>query len=216
MSITLFVTSQKQNSALKVTAPSSSGLGDRPVIVGATIFNKMEEIWKDVVEYEGRYQVSSNGRVRSLKRRFKKRLIGEETILRLEKHKQGYLRIMLSKDELTKKFLVHRLVAQAFLPNIENKTTVNHINGIKDDNRTQNLEWATQTENIRHAILSGLKPATRGERSGTSKLTEKDVLEIRKLYHEEGVRAVIIGERFGIGAVYVCTVANKKVWKHVV
>ncbi len=110
----------------------------------------MEEIWKDVIGYEGYYEVSSTGKVKSLERykndRGGKVKVGEK-ILRQQKTKDGYLQVYLSKDGLTKGFKVHRLVALAFISNLCEKKEVNHLNEIKTDNRVCNLEWVTNIEN---------------------------------------------------------------------
>ena len=115
----------------------------------------MEEIWKDIKGYEGRYQISNFGRVKSL-------IYPKEKIMNIynfrrdgEKGK-GYWRVRLIKNSSYKYFFVHRLVAEAFIPNPNNYATVNHINGDKTDNRAENLEWCTQKENINHAWETGL------------------------------------------------------------
>lgn len=100
------------------------------------------EIWKDIVGYEGLYQISNFGMVKSLVR---------DKIMKL-KVDDGYNRISLRKNSGYKIFPVHRLIAVAFIPNPKNKTYINHLNGIKNDNRIENLEWCTASENRRHAL----------------------------------------------------------------
>ncbi len=101
------------------------------------------EIWKDVVDFEGLYQVSNMGNVRSLNYRN----TGKEGVLKPQKHNRGYLCINLSKEGKCKTFTIHRLVAEAFIPNIDNKPDIDHINTIRDDNRVENLRWVTKKEN---------------------------------------------------------------------
>lgn len=100
----------------------------------------MEE-WKNIIGYEGLYQVSSYGRVKSLK-------FGKENLLKHKKDSGGYLQVGLCKDGKRKIFLVHRLVAQAFLPNLDNLPQVNHKDENKENNCVSNLEWCTCKYNI--------------------------------------------------------------------
>ena len=119
------------------------------------------EIWKDVIGYEGLYQVSNLGRVKSLDRyvfnsRWNIKIHKQVMFLRPHKNNKGYKLLSLTKNNKSKSFQVHRLVALAFIPNPFNKEQVNHINGIKDDNRVENLEWNTAHENMKHAYKNNL------------------------------------------------------------
>ena len=106
----------------------------------------MEEIWKDVKEYEGLYQVSNMGRVKN----------NHEKIRSIRTRKDGYQDIALYKNKNVKYKLIHRLVAEAFLHNPDNKKTVNHKDGDKTNNKVNNLEWSTASENTIHAYEKGL------------------------------------------------------------
>ena len=120
----------------------------------------MKEIWKDIKEYEGLYQVSNLGKIRTLDRYVnclygQKRLLKGQ-IVKLFKNNSGYFIVSLYRENKFKNFLVHRLVAQAFIQNSENKSEVNHIDGNKENNCVDNLEWVTKSENELHASKTGL------------------------------------------------------------
>lgn len=111
------------------------------------------EIWRDIVGYEGLYKVSNRGRVFSCDRLVSNRhklILRRGKILKQRTHKQGYKRVKLTRFSDYKIFLVHRLVAIAFIENPENKDQINHINEIKEDNKVSNLEWVSAKENSNH------------------------------------------------------------------
>lgn len=139
------------------------------------------EIWKDVVGFEGIYTVSSLGRVKALcVEKYRGRYLHKqpEKLLDVRTNKYGYKVTTLIKDKKRKDALRHRLVAQAFIPNPENKPCVNHKNGIKSDNRVENLEWATVSENTKHSFDNGLQVMRKGEDCSWSKLTNEQVIDI--------------------------------------
>ena len=110
----------------------------------------MDIIWKDIKGYEGLYEVSNTGYIKSLQ--FKKPFIKK-----FNKNHQGYLSVSLYKDNENKLVKVHRVVAEAFISNPENKPQVNHKDGNKANNCVENLEWVTASENIKHSYANGLQ-----------------------------------------------------------
>jgi len=122
------------------------------------------EKWKDIEGYEGIYQVSNTGKVISLDRivlrnnKFPIRQKGKEIS---QGKRSGYKVVQLQKNDIRKGFQVHRLVAQTFIPNPQNKPQVNHIDGNKLNNNVDNLEWTTPSENIIHALDNGLSSRIR-------------------------------------------------------
>lgn len=143
---------------------------------------KVMEIWKDIKGYEGYYQVSNLGRVKSLNTRLKYRY-GYRTrkgrILKPSISHKGYFKITLSKNNKSRNATIHRTVAQAFIPNPENKPCTNHKNGIKTDNRVENLEWCTISENTQHAYDTGLKVTSEKLKEINRIRVSKRVINIR-------------------------------------
>lgn len=118
-------------------------------IVNGSLTDLPDEVWKDVVDYEGYYKISNIGRVKSLLGR-------NERLMKTHISRNGYEKLDLSKKGQTKKVYVHRLVAQAFIDNPENKPLVNHRDGVKTMNHVSNLEWCSHSENTTHAFANGL------------------------------------------------------------
>ena len=132
------------------------------------------EIWKKINEFEGCYLVSNLGRIKS----YKVSINGK--ILKSNTNRLGYIYFSLTKNLCLRSFTIHRLVALAFIPNPENRPQVNHINGVKSDNRVENLEWATISENMNHAIKTGLKIAPKDFNHYNSKFKKEDIINIRE------------------------------------
>lgn len=177
------------------------------------------EIWKDIIGYEGLYQISNLGRVQSLDR-FIKRKRFSITLREGKELKQtitaaGYLSITLSNNKIKTTFLVHRLVAIAFIPNPENKPDINHKKGIKTDNRVSEIEWCTKSENLTHAYKIGLREVVNGIKCHYSKLTEKQVLEIRELYANSNLNYNSIALIYYVKEQTISSIINKKTWAHI-
>jgi hypothetical protein len=160
----------------------------------------MEE-WKDITGQPG-YMVSNIGRVKSFK--FDK----EGKIRKLSFDKYGYLQITLRQKAKITCFRIHRLVASCFIDNPMHKAQVNHIDGDKTNNRFDNLEWVTDSENRRHAIMTGLINQ-KGENNHEAKLTKDQVLSIREMPG----RYKAIAEEFGIGKSTVGLIKTRRTWK---
>lgn len=167
----------------------------------------MNETWKPVQGYEGLYMVSNMGRVAGLKkRRFPAHIMHQELT------GNGYLRVGLFKDGKQSKKKVHRIVAEAFIPNPGGKPQVNHINGVRTDNRVCNLEWCTQGENLAHSFRElGRKPSApwTGRRSPNRALTDEQADAIRK--DRRGSRA--IAAEYGVSEKTVQNIKTGKTYR---
>lgn len=183
----------------------------------------MEEIWKDIEGYEGLYQVSNFGRVKSLNiikfNQFSS-YKHKGRVLKLQLNKQtGYMYVNLSKLKSYKTTSIHRLVAKAFIPNPENKSQVNHKDGNKFNNYVENLEWCTQIENSFHAYQNGLNKLSplhfKGEEHQRCKLSNKDILNIRsRINYGYGFYAELARE-YGVTKENIESIYNRRTWKHI-
>lgn len=168
----------------------------------------MEE-WKDIPGYEGKYQVSDLGNVRSLNYR----RTGQVRNLALSQHKLGYMMLNL-KLEFKKTHYVHRLVAMVFIPNPDSLEEVNHIDGDKTNNQVENLEWCTHFGNMQHAWNNGLLKINHpgnGTDHVNSILTEDQVLDIRSSDKPQ----IKLAEEFGVSQKTISQIKTRKAWKHI-
>ena len=178
----------------------------------------MTETWRDIEGFEGTYQVSNIGRIKSLARTYYRsdgaRVCLKEKMLKPYQLPSGYMYIDLKKDKKNIKKYIHRLVCQAFLDEIDSKPEVNHINGIKHDNSLNNLEWVNRVENVNHA-LDYLDTAKCGEKSCKSKLTLEQAKFIKANYKprdkKNGSRA--LANKFGVVQSVISRIVNGQRWK---
>lgn len=177
----------------------------------------MKEIWKPIKDYEDFYEVSNFGRIKALSKTVNKgkcHRSWKEHYLKYGLDNSGYYRTNLSKDGTNKTIKVHRIVAQTFIDNPENKPTVNHINGIKTDNRVENLEWCTQNENMQHACDNKLK-RNNGEHNTQHKLTYDDICYIRSVYKARDPKygAIPLSRKFGVHRKTISRITLLQYWK---
>lgn len=163
-----------------------------------------EEIWKDIKNYEGLYKISNLGQVKSLTRNI---------ILKTATDKKGYLRVSLCKNCKDKYYRIHRLVLQAFIGNSD--LQCNHINGIKNDNRLENLEWVTSSENMKHSYRIGVHKIKKGENGTNVKLKKEDVILIRKLCSIYHIKHKTISCLFDINKSTVSAIVTGRNWSNV-
>ena len=170
------------------------------------------EIWKQVVGYEGLYEVSNIGSVRRMAGSPKTKTTH---LLKHTPHTAGYPTVMLCRESRPNRQLVHRLVAFAFFGARGDAFEVNHKDGNKHNANLENLEWVTCKENMRHAVRTGLYPphGCKGEAHGRAKLTEMDVKIIRDLKGK--VKQVELAEEFSVSQPVISAIQLRKTWKHV-
>ena len=171
------------------------------------------QVIKDVVGYEGIFSITKNGMV------FSKR---SQKFLAYYTNNNGYREISSKIGGRTGKCIcirIHRMVAESFIPNPENKPFVNHIDGNKQNNHVDNLEWVTALENSQHAWSTGLinKNMMTGESRGNISLNRDQVLYIRSVYisrsKEFGCKALAL--KFGVSRFIISNIINYNTWKHV-
>lgn len=130
--------------------------------------------------------------------------------------KDGYIKVNItSKDGKNRRTFLHRLIAQTFIPNPENKSQVNHIDGIKTNNSINNLEWCTSKENVIHAVKTKLRIANYGSAHGISKLTEANILEIRAKYIPRQYTLLSLANEYNVSFQTISEIVNRQTWKHI-
>lgn len=179
----------------------------------------MQEEWRWIEGYEGRYEVSDCGRVRS---HYTSRdtLRSQPRLLRPWVINSGYPVIELHTQKAGKKYLVHRLVAAAFVPNPLGAPHVNHRDSDRLNSNASNLEWVTRSENQKHACKFGALrvPMLRGEQCPNSKLTEDQVREIRRTYkwRSSDANQYVLAQRYHVDQQVIYSILHRKTWTHVI
>lgn len=170
--------------------------------------NKMK--WKVISEFPN-YSVSNTGMVKS-NYRVVSGILKQGKILS-PFPVRGYLRVTLQRGKKRRGVSIHRLVAEAFIPNSKRLPQINHINGVKSNNHHKNLEWCTPKQNTCHAVMMGLvKPQNKGQDSPVSKLSDSEVREIKKLL-ATGDTQKNISQRFGVSQACVSDIKIGRTWR---
>ena len=181
--------------------------------------NLDSELWRDIRGYEGLYQVSSHGNVKSIDRIIRDKngrvKISKGRLLAFTVEKDGYFQLHLSKGNVSKLFKVHKLVAEAFIQPIKGKNLVNHKNGLKQINHVKNLEWVNNKENTQHAHKLGLINYLVGEDHPKAILTNRKVLRIRELHSTGNYTQVSLAKLFNVSVSAVAGVLNGRNWNHI-
>lgn len=177
----------------------------------------MSEVWKSIPGFEGLYEASTHGRIRSVdrlvtgKNGVTKPFHGR--VLAPRPMNAGYLMVNLCKDGKAVNYLIHRLIATTFLPNDDDLAEVNHIDGVKSNNVLSNLEWMSRVRNIRHAMGMGLIQGL-GENNPAAKLTEKQVIQIKEMLYL-GLHPKELAEAFGVMPSTINDIQLYRSWSHV-
>ena len=176
----------------------------------------LEETWKDIEGFNGFYQVSNLGRVKSLGGwcgTAKKK----ERIRTLSHTKDGYLKVRLMYKGKDITCRVHRLVAEAFIPNPKNLETVNHIDGNKENNVVNNLEWCDRIYQMEHAYKLKLKTSRLGSDNTNAKLTDEDIKYIKSVYkkYSREFNTVSLAKKFNVTNRVIGLIVNNKTYKNV-
>jgi len=180
----------------------------------------VQEIWKVIPRFNGRYEASNLGKIRTVChvviKSDGKPYTSKQKELKPALNHSGYFRFAVKENDKLTSFYVARIIAETFIDNLENKLEVNHINGIKTDNRVGNLEWCTRSENCQHSFDTGKKKKKRGVLNGMSKLTWEQVRYIREQKRIGGMYwgRERIAKELGISSAHVKDIANNpNIWK---
>ncbi|CNL29804.1 NUMOD4 motif [Yersinia enterocolitica] len=175
-------------------------------------FKEKVSAMKDIPGYEGKYSITRDGRVWSHPRVDAKGATRKGKWLKSASGGHGYPHVSLYRNGIESKKTVHRLVAEAFIPKMDGKPDINHINGIKTDSRVENLEWVTRAENMQHAYDTGLNVLPSGELNHFAKLTKEEVISIRNVH---GLSMRELEEVYGVSRSHIWRIRNGKLWNHI-
>lgn len=164
---------------------------------------------KDIKGFEGVYAVTEGGEIWSYPRNGTGGHNG--IFMKQNLHTHGYLQVCLKTKGTASTRYAHRLVAETYLPNPYKKSEVNHKNGIKTDNRVENLEWSSSGENKQHAYDTGLRFG--GEGHNLSKLKAEEVIEIRNLYSNGQTDRGVLAKTFNVSPTLIWQIVRRKIWK---
>lgn len=162
------------------------------------------EKWRKVVGWETLYGVSNIGRVKSLRKGI---ILKPSNVL-------GYQQVILCRNGKMVSGRVNRLVAIAFIKNPLNKPQVNHINGVRNDDRVENLEWVTESENVKHTYTHLNRIPTHGQTHNKAKLTNEQVREIRLKYKPYKYSYATLGKEYGVDPSAISLIITGKNWKY--
>lgn len=160
--------------------------------------------------YEETHLVSSNGQI------FRKTHIGKYGTrrgrwLKPQHDRNGYIHVLIGAPRVTKK--LHRIIAETFIPNPDNLPVINHIDGVRDNNSIDNLEWCTQSHNVKHSFITGAHIPKKGTEQWRAKLNQVKVNEIRVMLND-GVPQYTIAEQFSVNQSVISRIKNNKAWRH--
>lgn len=171
----------------------------------------VEEIWKDIPGFEGLYQASDLGRIKSF-------IEWNGTNVRILNcgRNNGYLVVVLSKNGIKKMYRVHRLILETFIGPCPKGMECRHLNGIRTDNRLCNLRWGTRSENSQDTIKHGnhYQPNNYGKQNCICKLNKKDIPNIREMI-KNGYTCESIGKIYGVHRRTIQDIKLNKTWKHI-
>lgn len=175
----------------------------------------MKEIWKDIEGFEGIYQISNLGQVKSLEKIDRcpnGGLFTRPEIIMKQSDSDGYKRVQLYKDGKSKQKLIHRLVCEHFVENPENKSEVHHIDFDKSNNYYLNLRWSTSKENVNYTVEAGRKHNLSNNHHN-AKITLNEAIKIKEMI-KDGIRVVDIHKQLSISINIIQNIKSKNSWKN--
>lgn len=179
----------------------------------------MKESWKIIEITNGLYEVCNLGKVSRIGQRVARKngttVYVPSNVLSVKVGKKGYCTVNLTMNNRKKTQYLHRLVAMAFIPNPENKPDVNHLDGNKSNNLVSNLAWVTKSENSKHAFDTGLNRAYKGEKHNLAKLTNVEVLKIRKEHIPFVNTYPMLAKKYSVRPNTIRSIVKRYTWTHI-